>query len=196
MKADSPTKLAEILERHGERVSQDATLCRALLGDYPTVFARREIHALVGAVKLGIPRRLQALDRAFPWPAFRDDLTARLSDELGLADDLAQWGVEVWAQAFKITIPTQPHAPVVRTVAGGDFDLPGSKLIEDVEVEVDPLYEQAVSVVVQNRRASISLVQLHLRIGYNRAARLLVSMEMAGVVSAMNRSGNREILAP
>ena len=62
--------------------------------------------------------------------------------------------------------------------------------------EADPLYDQAVEVVLKNRRASISLVQRHLRIGYNRAARLLEDMEKAGMVSAMSGSGNREILVP
>jgi len=62
--------------------------------------------------------------------------------------------------------------------------------------EADPLYDQAVEIVVKNRRASISLVQRHLRIGYNRAARLLEDMERAGLVSAMQSNGNREILVP
>jgi S-DNA-T family DNA segregation ATPase FtsK/SpoIIIE len=62
--------------------------------------------------------------------------------------------------------------------------------------ESDPLYDQAVEVVVKNRRASISLVQRHLRIGYNRAARLLEQMEQSGLVSAMSSNGNREILVP
>jgi DNA segregation ATPase FtsK/SpoIIIE, S-DNA-T family len=62
--------------------------------------------------------------------------------------------------------------------------------------EADPLYDQAVEIVLKNRRASISLVQRHLRIGYNRAARLLEDMEKAGMVSAMQSNGNREILVP
>ena len=62
--------------------------------------------------------------------------------------------------------------------------------------EADPLYDQAVEVVLKNRRASISLVQRHLRIGYNRAARLLEDMEKAGLVSSMQSNGNREILVP
>jgi len=62
--------------------------------------------------------------------------------------------------------------------------------------EADPMYDQAVGVVLQHRRASISLVQRHLRIGYNRAARLLEQMEQSGVVSAMGHSGNRDILVP
>jgi S-DNA-T family DNA segregation ATPase FtsK/SpoIIIE len=62
--------------------------------------------------------------------------------------------------------------------------------------EADPLYDQAVEIVIKNRRASISLVQRHLRIGYNRAARLLEQMEQSGLVSAMSSNGNREILVP
>ena len=62
--------------------------------------------------------------------------------------------------------------------------------------ESDPMYDQAVGVVLQHRRASISLVQRHLRIGYNRAARLLEQMEQSGIVSAMGHSGNRDILVP
>ena len=65
-----------------------------------------------------------------------------------------------------------------------------------VSAEADPLYDQAVQIVMQNRRASISLVQRHLRIGYNRAARLIEDMERAGLVSAMASNGNREILVP
>ena len=62
--------------------------------------------------------------------------------------------------------------------------------------EGDELYDQAVAVVLKNRRASISLVQRHLRIGYNRAARLLEQMEQSGLVSTMQSNGNREILVP
>jgi S-DNA-T family DNA segregation ATPase FtsK/SpoIIIE len=62
--------------------------------------------------------------------------------------------------------------------------------------EGDALYDQAVAVVLQHRRASISLVQRHLRIGYNRAARLLEQMEKSGLVSAMATNGNRDILLP
>ena len=64
------------------------------------------------------------------------------------------------------------------------------------DAESDPLYDQAVEVVLKNKRASISLVQRHLRIGYNRAARLLEGMEKAGLVSSMQGNGNRDILAP
>ncbi len=62
--------------------------------------------------------------------------------------------------------------------------------------ETDALYDEAVAIVVKSRRASISLVQRQLRIGYNRAARLIEEMERAGLVSAMQSNGNREVLAP
>ena len=63
------------------------------------------------------------------------------------------------------------------------------------DAEADPLYDQAVEIVLKNKRASISLVQRHLRIGYNRSARLIEAMEKAGLVSAMDGRGGREILA-
>ncbi len=62
--------------------------------------------------------------------------------------------------------------------------------------ESDSLYDQAVAVVLQHKRASISLVQRHLRIGYNRAARLLEQMEQSGLVSPMGHNGNRDIIVP
>ncbi len=62
--------------------------------------------------------------------------------------------------------------------------------------EEDELYDQAVRYVTESRRASISSVQRKLRIGYNRAARLIEAMEMAGVVSEMSSNGSREVIAP
>ncbi|HAN27932.1 MAG TPA: cell division protein FtsK [Haliea salexigens] len=66
----------------------------------------------------------------------------------------------------------------------------------DEDPESDNLYDEAVHYVTQSRRASISSVQRKLRIGYNRAARLIESMEQAGVVSEMGTNGQREVLAP
>ena len=60
--------------------------------------------------------------------------------------------------------------------------------------EADAMYDQAVAIVLQHKRASISLVQRHLRIGYNRAARLLEQMEKSGLVSSMSTNGNRDII--
>ncbi|CAN5759241.1 DNA translocase FtsK [soil metagenome] len=75
----------------------------------------------------------------------------------------------------------------------GDGDLMGDG---GGDAEKDPMYDQAVEVVLKNRKASISLVQRHLKIGYNRAARLVEDMEKAGLVSSMSTSGQREILVP
>ena len=61
--------------------------------------------------------------------------------------------------------------------------------------EKDPMYDQAVDVVLKTRRPSISLVQRHLRIGYNRSARLTEALETAGLVSAMDGRGGREVIA-
>jgi S-DNA-T family DNA segregation ATPase FtsK/SpoIIIE len=74
----------------------------------------------------------------------------------------------------------------------GDEGVP----VEGADAESDPMYDQAVAVVLQTRRPSISLVQRHLRIGYNRAARLIEQMERAGLVSPMQTNGNREVLVP
>jgi len=68
--------------------------------------------------------------------------------------------------------------------------------VEGGDAESDPMYDQAVAVVLKTRRPSISLVQRHLRIGYNRAARLIEQMENAGLVSPMQTNGNREVLVP
>ncbi len=71
-----------------------------------------------------------------------------------------------------------------------------SEAAADQDDESDALYDEAVYYVTQSRRASISSVQRKLRIGYNRAARLIEAMEMAGVVSDMGTNGQREVLAP
>ena len=66
----------------------------------------------------------------------------------------------------------------------------------DSSDENDELYDEAVSFVIESRRASISAVQRKLRIGYNRAARIIEAMEMAGLVSEMGSNGSREVLVP
>ena len=83
-------------------------------------------------------------------------------------------------------------------VAGGvDPEVPGTVNLAPREGESDePLYDEAVAFVLESRRASISAVQRKLRIGYNRAARLIETMEEAGVVSPMNTNGTREVLPP
>uniref|UniRef100_UPI00286AE2BC DNA translocase FtsK n=1 Tax=Methylibium sp. TaxID=2067992 RepID=UPI00286AE2BC len=81
---------------------------------------------------------------------------------------------------------------------GGTLDDEGAASAEGgaSDGEADPMYDQAVAIVLQHKRASISLVQRHLRIGYNRAARLLEQMEKSGLVSSMATNGNRDLLVP
>lgn len=73
--------------------------------------------------------------------------------------------------------------------------LPGETL-EDEDAEADPLFDQAVAFVTESRKASVSGVQRRFRIGYNRAARLVETMEQIGIVSGPGHNGNREVLAP
>ena len=79
--------------------------------------------------------------------------------------------------------------------AGSGFD-GGSGGGDGDDAETDALYDEAVQFVLESRRASISAVQRKLKIGYNRAARMIESMEMAGVVTPMNSNGSREVIAP
>jgi S-DNA-T family DNA segregation ATPase FtsK/SpoIIIE len=74
--------------------------------------------------------------------------------------------------------------------------LPGEAPRDSNGGEADPLYDEAVSVVTETRKASISYVQRRLKIGYNRAARMIEEMEAAGVVSMVQANGSREVLAP
>ena len=78
---------------------------------------------------------------------------------------------------------------VSKGVSGGMGD-------EDADAEQDPLYDEAVAFVLETRRASISFVQRKFKIGYNRAARLIEAMEMAGLVSSMQSNGQREVISP
>jgi S-DNA-T family DNA segregation ATPase FtsK/SpoIIIE len=77
---------------------------------------------------------------------------------------------------------------------GGSFE--GGSSGDGEGEEDDPLYDEAVRFVTESRRASISAVQRKLKIGYNRAARMIEAMEMAGVVTPMNTNGSREVIAP
>ncbi len=87
----------------------------------------------------------------------------------------------------------EPHylPDILETRASDDGAEPG-----EGDAETDPLYDEAVSLVVRTRRASISAVQRQLRIGYNRAARMVEAMERAGIVSAPQPNGNREVILP
>jgi S-DNA-T family DNA segregation ATPase FtsK/SpoIIIE len=82
--------------------------------------------------------------------------------------------------------PAQPLPGMPGEVAAGG----------DEEGEADALYDQAVQIVIETRRASVSGIQRRLKIGYNRAARLVESMEKAGLVGQLQSNGFREVLAP
>lgn len=82
----------------------------------------------------------------------------------------------------------QENTTAIPGLSGGDSEGGGS--------ESDALYDQAVEIVLESRKASISYVQRRLKIGYNRAARMVEEMEAAGVVSQVTSSGTREVLAP
>jgi len=90
--------------------------------------------------------------------------------------------------------PNYIEGILTNEVEDGGSDFAGGNA--NANSEVDPLYDEAVSIVLKTRRASISAVQRQLRIDYNRAARLIEDMERAGLVSSMQSNGNREVLAP
>jgi len=81
-------------------------------------------------------------------------------------------------------MPGEPGDPGVEVEAAG------------VDGEQDPLYDQAVRIVIESRKASISGVQRRLKIGYNRAARMIETMEATGIVGPLQSNGMREVLSP
>lgn len=110
-----------------------------------------------------------------------------------VSDDEVHRVVEAWKQRGTPNYNEDILAGVDEG-GGGSFDGAGSGDSDDSES--DPLYDEAVNFVLESRRASISAVQRKLKIGYNRAARMIESMEMAGVVTPMNSNGSREVVAP
>jgi S-DNA-T family DNA segregation ATPase FtsK/SpoIIIE len=173
---------------------------------------RPSVDVITGLIKANIPTRI-----AFQVSSKIDSRT--ILDQMG-AESLLGMG-DMLYMASGTGLPMRVHGAFVsddevhRVVAylkeqGGDPDyiegvLEGGTLDDDSAPggggagesgEKDPMYDQAVEVVLKNRKASISLVQRHLKIGYNRAARLVEDMEKAGLVSAMNGAGQRDILVP
>ncbi|SEA80887.1 DNA translocase FtsK [Variovorax sp. YR216] len=171
---------------------------------------RPSVDVITGLIKANIPTRI-----AFQVSSKIDSRT--ILDQMG-AEALLGMG-DMLYMASGTGFPVRVHGAFVsddevhRVVAylksqgepdyiegvleGGTVDGDGEMLGEGGEGgEKDPMYDQAVEVVLKNRKASISLVQRHLKIGYNRAARLVEEMEQAGLVSAMSGSGQREILVP
>jgi len=170
---------------------------------------RPSVDVITGLIKANIPTRI-----AFQVSSKIDSRT--ILDQMG-AEALLGMG-DMLYMASGTGLPVRVHGAFVsdeevhRVVAylksqgepnyiegvleGGTVDEDGDLLGGDGGGEKDPMYDQAVEIVLKNRKASISLVQRHLKIGYNRAARLVEDMEKAGLVSAMSTSGQREILAP
>lgn len=86
------------------------------------------------------------------------------------------------------------HEEIVRGPAeGGAEPIPGLEISSD---DMDPLYDEAVKIVTETRKASISYIQRRLKIGYNRAARMVEEMEQSGVVGPLESNGSREVIAP
>jgi S-DNA-T family DNA segregation ATPase FtsK/SpoIIIE len=108
-----------------------------------------------------------------------------------VGDDEVQRVADDWRQRGKAD-----YLEDVTKEEGAVSGMPGITSDEDQDGEKDELYDEAVAFVAQSRRASISAVQRRLRIGYNRAARMIETMEETGVLSPMASNGNREVLIP
>jgi len=84
---------------------------------------------------------------------------------------------------------------VTQDSTGGDA-IPGLEPLNSSSDDMDPLYDEAVAIVTETRKASISYVQRRLKVGYNRAARMIEEREASGVVSGVLSNGTREVIAP
>jgi len=89
--------------------------------------------------------------------------------------------------------PDYLHEIVMGPNEGGAEPIPGLETVND---ELDPLYDEAVRIVIETRKSSISYIQRRLKIGYNRAARIVEEMEKSGLVGQLESNGSREILVP
>jgi S-DNA-T family DNA segregation ATPase FtsK/SpoIIIE len=85
---------------------------------------------------------------------------------------------------------------IIQDPSSGTDAIPGLEPLQSGDDDYDPLYDQAVAIVTETRKASISYVQRRLKVGYNRAARMIEEMEDSGVVSQVQSNGTREVLAP
>ena len=175
---------------------------------------RPSVDVITGLIKANIPSRM-----AF---SVSSKIDSRTILDQGGAEQLLGYGDMLYLPSGSST-PTRVHGAfcsddeVHRVVAdwrrrgtpdyidglldeGGQTPVTAQELqsaaSSDEDPESDALYDEAVHYVCSSRRASISSVQRKLRIGYNRAARLIETMEAAGVVSAMGTNGQREVLAP
>ncbi|PCI63332.1 MAG: cell division protein FtsK [Gammaproteobacteria bacterium] len=172
---------------------------------------RPSVDVITGLIKANIPSRI-----AFQVSSKIDSRT--ILDQMG-AEQLLGQGDMLYLPGGT-SIPTRVHgafvdddevhrvvadwkkrgSPVYEdsiTAGAPETDIPGMSGPEGENAEEqDELYDHAIQIVTETRRASISGVQRRLKIGYNRAARMIEAMEAAGVVSAMQSNGSREVLAP
>ncbi len=170
---------------------------------------RPSVDVLTGLIKANIPSRI-----AFQVSSKIDSRT--ILDQMG-AEQLLGHG-DMLYQPAGTSIPTRVHGAFVadhevhnvvdslkklgepnyidEILEGPDTDGGSDMMGMDSGEEADPLYDQAVRIVTESRRASVSGIQRRLKIGYNRAARMVEDMERAGVVSEMQSNGSREVLAP
>ncbi|MCO7222757.1 DNA translocase FtsK 4TM domain-containing protein [Pleionea sp. CnH1-48] len=173
---------------------------------------RPSVDVITGLIKANVPSRI-----AFQVSSRIDSRT--ILDQMG-AEQLLGQGDMLFLPAGK-SIPTRVHGAFVdddevhRVVA--DWKRRGEPVFEeaitsgvsetemmglppgtedDAGGEKDELYDQAVAIVTESRRASISGIQRRLKIGYNRAARMIEEMEAAGIVTPMQSNGQREVIAP
>ncbi|TDJ30510.1 MAG: DNA translocase FtsK [Gammaproteobacteria bacterium] len=172
---------------------------------------RPSVDVITGLIKANIPARM-----AFQVSAKVDSRT--ILDQMG-AEQLLGHGDMLFLPPGT-SIPTRIHGAFVsdnevhsvvrdlrgtgtpafidEILSGPSGDVPGidSMTMRALDGEQDPLYDQAVRIVTQTRKASISSVQRRLKIGYNRAARMVETMEEAGIVGSLQTNGFREVLAP
>jgi DNA segregation ATPase FtsK/SpoIIIE, S-DNA-T family len=175
---------------------------------------RPSVDVITGLIKANIPTRI-----AFQVSSKIDSRT--ILDQMGAEALLGMGDMLYLSSPAQVTTPMRVHGAYVSDdevhrvveylkaqgepnyiegiLEGGVLEGEGdgdAAALGGGDAESDPMYDQAVAIVLQHKRASISLVQRHLRIGYNRAARLLEQMEKSGLVSAMATNGNRDLLLP
>ncbi len=171
---------------------------------------RPSVDVITGLIKSNIPTRI-----AFQVSSRVDSRT--ILDQMG-ADQLLGHGDMLYLAGGK-NIPTRVHGAFVDdhevhnvvnflkqdsqpeyikevVQESSDIKLPGEPSSGANGEDMDELYDTAVQIVLESRKASISYVQRRLKIGYNRAARMIEEMEASGVVSAMQSNGSREVIAP
>ncbi|PHX44259.1 cell division protein FtsK [Pseudomonas sp. NZIPFR-PS5] len=143
---------------------------------------RPSVDVITGLIKANIPTRM----------AFQDSLPIRVHGAF-VSDEEVHRVVEAWKLRGTPNYNDDILAGVEEPGSGFDGGGGGG---DGEDSESDALYDEAVKFVLESRRASISAVQRKLKIGYNRAARMIETMENAGVVTPMNTNGSREVIAP